>query len=250
MPTSTALRLLWDRAALLGLLAMVLCYLCQPERYQDAGLAPAFLLLYVPALVGNYASIPLFWAPASRPGQRIQLFLPSIIVGLIGWSSFVPAASWLVSPLLSLRPDFDPLREVPVLAFYVVAGEVWFYSVHRVIHARRKLYLLLHVHHHRITDPHVINASYQHPLELILITMGTGWAGPLLLSGHASTVALWGALIMFAGNYGHSGIGSIHDRHHRRFKGNYGFLFLDDLLSTARSGLRLGGESPLRTQGG
>jgi len=36
---------------------------------------------------------------------------------------------------------------------------------------------IFHAHHHRITDPHVVGASYQYPAEMVVITVGTTRAG-------------------------------------------------------------------------
>ena len=61
---------------------------------------------------------------------------------------------------------------------------------------------------------------------------------PLLLPGHEATVAVWCALVMILGNYGHCGAQTIHDAHHRTSRGNYGFFVLDRLLGTARTPAR------------
>jgi sterol desaturase/sphingolipid hydroxylase (fatty acid hydroxylase superfamily) len=144
----------------------------------------------------------------------------------------VPLVSWLVTPQLDVDsvPSFRVAREVPVLLLYMVMSELWFYSIHRVCHKFPFLYAVVHEHHHRIEDPHVIHASYQHPLEMVFITMGTCWIGPLLLPGHEITIGLQVVLVAVFGNFGHCGIPNIHDSHHRIPAGNYGFLWLADWL--------------------
>jgi sterol desaturase/sphingolipid hydroxylase (fatty acid hydroxylase superfamily) len=241
MTTHKAIAMLWDKASMLGTALALVWLVTHLDLYLSAEVIEPAVILFLPALLGNMLSIPLFWRRGSRR-KKIGLLVPSVIVGLVGWLLFVPFASWLVAPLLSLRESFDPARELPLLLLYLALGELWFYGIHRFLHSRRRLFLLFHAHHHRVTDPHVVNASYQHPIELIVITMGTAWIGPLLVSGHSATVMIFHALIMILGNYGHSGEESIHDAHHRSYRGdNYGFLFLDSILGTAKEALRAAG---------
>lgn len=237
MSTKKAIELLWDKTAIVATLIALAGLAVNLDFYANSKWAFCFVILFIPALIGNLLSIPLFWRRSARNTNTniIKLLIPSIIVGLCGWLIYVPFASWLMAPALDLQASFNLTREIVVLGIYLVVGEAWFYGIHRFLHAHKSLFLLFHVHHHRITDPHVANASYQHPVELIVITMGTAWAGPLLLPGHWITVAIWCALVMILGNYGHSGEESIHDEHHRRPRGNYGFLFMDALLTTTRA---------------
>jgi len=66
---------------------------------------------------------------------------------------------------------------------------------------------------------------------MLVITMGTYLVGPIFLPGHWFTVALHGSLIMIGGNYGHCGLESIHDTHHRfPLLGDYGFLCIADII--------------------
>lgn len=233
--TKVEIELLWDRLSVVAMIAMLSWLWLARDRYAHEAWGFAFGLLYVPALVGNLTSMVLLWQPRTSTGRPIRLLRASVIVGVVGWALVVPLTSWTFAPLLTLRPGFDAPRELAVLLAYLGLGEVWFYCVHRILHAHRSLFRLFHAHHHRITDPHVVNASYQHPVEMVVITMGTAWVGPLLIPGHWLTVAGWCALVMILGNYGHCEASTIHEQHHRRARGNYGFLFMDYVLGTLRS---------------
>lgn len=228
------IELLWDRPALLTFVGAVVV-IASSQRHASPQLVVPFVILFVPALLGNLASILVLWRTTTTTGRPIKRMTASIVVSLVGWLVFVPLASWLTAPLLVLETSVQPLREALVLLAYLVLGESWFYAVHRLLHASTPLFQWFHAHHHRITDPHVVNASYQHPVELIAITMGTAWVGPLLVEGHWLTVSAWCAAVMILGNYGHSGARSIHDEHHRTSRGNYGFFVIDRILGTVRA---------------
>lgn len=194
-----------------------------------------FAVLYLPALLGNYLSIPpLVWASRGCHKQGIQLKNASLLVGAVDWFIFIPVSCFLLAPAFTrcmLFDEFVIMREAMTLAIYLLVAEVWFYCVHRFLHSSELIFNLVHSHHHRITDPHVYNASYQHPVEMIVITMGTCHVGALLIPSHWITVALHGCLICIGGNYGHAGFSSIHDGHHRNpTGGKYGFLNVADAI--------------------
>mmetsp|Transcript_32435 Transcript_32435/g.74954 ORF Transcript_32435/g.74954 Transcript_32435/m.74954 type:complete len:227 (+) Transcript_32435:51-731(+) len=191
-----------------------------------------FALLYFPGMVGNYASIPFmsYLSEKKKPRKKpIQKRRESWIVGNFNWMVMIPVASWVTAPLLP-RHSSHWVYEVVKAAVHLLLSEVWFYTVHWCCHHSRFLYKHVHSHHHRITDPDVENASYQHPLEMFLITMGTIWVGPLIVPSHAATITWQGLLIAVAGNYGHCGLTSIHDDHHRCPKGRYGFCYFTDMM--------------------
>lgn len=226
---------MWDGPALLAYAGAVVALSATPEQHASPALVLPFVVLFVPALLGNLASMLVLWRATTATGRAVRRVVPSIVVSLVGWLLLVPLASWLVAPWLVVTPRADLARELPVLGAYLLLGEAWFYAIHRLLHGSPRLFRWFHAHHHRITDPHVVNASYQHPVELVVITMGTAWVGPLLVEGHLVTVSVWCALVMILGNYGHCGDRSLHDEHHRSSRGNYGFFVLDRLLGTVRA---------------
>lgn len=238
-----ALDLLWDKLTLAFVAGLTFLH-CLFKPHFDALSAPAvqeqtnfwfaFLVLYFPCLLGNYLSIPpLAWV-RKNCCKEIQLKSASLLVGVVDWFFFIPATCFLVAPTLArsmLTDEFTILQEAATLIVYLLIAEAWFYSVHRLMHSNEFLFNLVHSHHHRITDPHVYNASYQHPVEMVLITMGTCHVGSLIVPGHWITVAVHGCLICVGGNYGHAGFTNIHDDHHRRpTMGKFGFLYIADII--------------------
>lgn len=239
-----SLDLLWDNLTLSFCAGLASLYYLWKPFYDNLSAKAAqdqshfwfaFAILYWPAFLGNYLSIPLLAWATRNCHKQIQLKYASLLVGAVDWLIFIPASCFLAAPALSRRTmmvnEFDVLRETATLMIYLLIAEAWFYCVHRFFHSNELLFSLVHSHHHRITDPHVYNASYQHPVEMVVITMGTCHVGALLIPGHWVTVALHGCLICLGGNYGHAGFKSIHDGHHRNpSRGKYGFLYIADTL--------------------
>lgn len=233
-----ALDLLYDPLAIFT--AACLCFAVAFTPAMDNSTIFKWSLLYLPGLFGNYLTFPLLWNAGYDPTlakthpRKIHFLAASLVTGFVNWVTFVPMLTAIVAQYLPLNPEFDYKRELALLAVYTALAEAWFYAIHRACHANKTLFKLVHAHHHRITDPHVSNASYQHPVEMLLITMGTAWVGPFLLTGHAVTVGFHVGLVMALGNYGHSGESSIHDSHHRVPVGNYGFLHVADGVAQTR----------------
>ncbi|CAA21900.1 Sphingolipid C4-hydroxylase sur2 [Schizosaccharomyces pombe] len=60
-------------------------------------------------------------------------------------------------------------------AFFII--DSWQYFWHRYLHYNKKLYNMIHAHHHRLQVPYAMGALYNHPFEgLILDTFGAGVA--------------------------------------------------------------------------
>ncbi|RLO13664.1 hypothetical protein DYB28_012005 [Aphanomyces astaci] len=93
--------------------------------------------------------------------------------------------------------------------------------------------------HHEYAAPFGIAAEYAHPIETMLLGVGT-FLGPLLLTRHLLTLWVWLAVRLFETIDDHSGYelpwawsnflpfwaGPVHhDFHHEKFDGNYASVF-------------------------
>jgi len=192
----------------------------------------AFIVLFGTNYLAHWAAVLFFYLWVGLSPAHIQLFLPSLIVGLINWHFFLPLFVLALTPLVRFNPIFSAPHEVMIFGSYMLLGELWFYSLHAACHKHKASFRLFHQHHHEITLPHALNSAYQHPVEAVLPTLGTCLIGPLLVRGHWITVMLWNGAMMWGGVFGHSGLPNIHDVHHRRPSGNFGFLFLDYIFNT------------------
>ena len=141
-----------------------------------------------------------------------------------------------------------------VLAFPVMAfiHDTYFYWMHRLIH-HPSLFKIVHLVHHKSTNPSPFAAYAFHPLEAILE------AGIFVVFVFTIPVHLFHLLFFFLfmiiyNVYGHLGwelypkgfskhwfgkwinTSVNHNMHHQYFKGNYGlyFLFWDRLMGTIR----------------
>jgi sterol desaturase/sphingolipid hydroxylase (fatty acid hydroxylase superfamily) len=71
----------------------------------------------------------------------------------------------------------------------MIVEDFYFYFVHRLLH-HRLLYKYIHKRHHDHTAPFGMAGEYAHPLETILLGVGTT-AGPLLFTRHLATLWVW-----------------------------------------------------------
>lgn len=172
--------------------------------------------------------------------------------------SFIPAMV-LGSPELSRHTKFyldinQHSMVYFVLAFPLMAilHDTYFYWMHRLMH-HPALFKIVHLVHHKSTNPSPFAAYAFHPLEAIVE------AGIFLVFVFTMPVHLFHLLFFFLfmivyNVYGHLGwelypkgfsrhwLGKWintsvnHNQHHQYFKGNYGlyFLFWDRLMGTIR----------------
>jgi lathosterol oxidase len=172
--------------------------------------------------------------------------------------SFIPAMV-LGSPELSRHTKFYIdinqhsivwfVMAFPIMAFI---HDTYFYWMHRLMH-HPSLFKIVHLVHHKSTNPSPFAAYAFHPLEAIVE------AGIFLVFVFTMPVHLFHLLFFFLfmivyNVYGHLGwelypkgfsrhwLGKWintsvnHNQHHQYFKGNYGlyFLFWDRLMGTIR----------------
>ena len=153
--------------------------------------------------------------------------------------------------------DFFSFEKISVWQFaksfviMVVADDIWFYGIHRLMHKIPFLYKKIHIVHHRAAPPIPIDYLYTHPIEAMTSSMG-------LMIGAMVLVALFGviSIYVFAAYVfyrtmhelvlhssltiipkkwlGFIGSSEHHYLHHKHLNGNYGSAFniLDKIFGT------------------
>ncbi|KAJ1961527.1 C-4 sterol methyl oxidase [Dispira parvispora] len=139
---------------------------------------------------------------------------------------------------------FPHWQEMALQVFlFMVFEDTFHYWFHRALHYG-PLYRYIHKQHHEFAAPFGLTAEYAHPLEVVILGMGT-IGGPLLwvmATGnlHIVTVFLWIVVRLFQTVDSHSGYdfpwslrnwvpfwsgAEHHDYHHMAFVNNYSTSF-------------------------
>jgi len=153
--------------------------------------------------------------------------------------------TWQV-PLPSL------MTMIPQIFLFMVIEDAWHYFSHQMLHYG-PLYRNIHKLHHKYSAPFGLAAEYAHPLEILILGMGT-IGGPLLYcyftqNLHIITVYIWVILRLHQAVDAHSGYdfpwslrnilpfwsgAEHHDFHHMAFTNNFStsFRWLDHIFGT------------------
>ncbi|KAN0061298.1 C-4 sterol methyl oxidase [Thecaphora frezii] len=141
------------------------------------------------------------------------------------------------------------------IGLFFVFEDAFHYWAHRALHWG-PLYKHIHKKHHEYSAPFGLAAEYAHPLEILILGMGT-IGGPFLLCAmtknlHILTVYVWIVLRLFQAVDAHSGYdlpislhnwvpfwagADHHDHHHAAFLGCYAtsFRWWDHFMGTDAS---------------
>jgi len=134
-----------------------------------------------------------------------------------------------------------------------IMHDTYFYWTHRIMH-HKSLFNIMHLVHHKSTNPSPWAAYAFHPLESI-VEVGIFVVFLFTLPVHTTHIIIFFLLSIMYNIYGHLGwelypkgfskglIGKWintsvnHNQHHKYFKGNYGlyFLFWDRIMGTIRA---------------
>ena len=174
----------------------------------------------------------------------IMAFIPAIVIGSPSLSKYT-----------RFYTDINQHSMIWfVLAFPVMAiiHDTYFYWMHRAIH-HPGVFKLIHLVHHRSTNPSPFAAYAFHPLEAIL-EAGIFLVFVFTIPVHFYHLIFFFLFMIIYNVYGHLGwelypkgfsthwLGKWintsvnHNMHHQYFKGNYGlyFLFWDRMMGTIR----------------
>ena len=130
--------------------------------------------------------------------------------------------------------------EICKLLVYIICADFWFYTLHYLYHTNPYLYRI-HKFHHRLRSTSAASALDAHPIEHLLINLGSVSIGPLLWNCYIPTLQVWVFITTATSCLSHSGfkynlVGSAHNLHHKLCKYNYGqgFYLMDRIFGTFR----------------
>jgi Delta7-sterol 5-desaturase len=172
--------------------------------------------------------------------------------------SFIPALI-LGSPELAKHTKFYTNINQHSMVYFVLAfplmaimHDTYFYWMHRLMH-HPSVFKLVHLVHHKSTNPSPFAAYAFHPLEAV-VEAGIFVVFVFTIPVHLVHLLFFFLFMMIYNVYGHLGwelypkgfsrhwfgkwinTSVNHNMHHQYFKGNYGlyFLFWDRLMGTIR----------------
>jgi len=122
--------------------------------------------------------------------------------------------------------------------FSLIIEDFYFYWMHRFLHMKQ-IYKHIHKVHHEFASPFGFAAEYAHPIETVLLGVGTV-IGPMIMATHFFTVLVWLFIRLLQTVEAHSGYdfpwsprhfipfwggSEFHDFHHETSSGNYSSTF-------------------------
>jgi methylsterol monooxygenase len=141
--------------------------------------------------------------------------------------------------------NFNVLTTIFQLLILLLIDDLWLYWTHRLLHYNKFLFRKVHKIHHLAATPFCMDMHYFHPIEMIVIPIGT-FLGFFLLYMYWGYVQIYTLYIytlvrtLHEQNV-HSGIKQIiklpksisgyiggtmeHDLHHSKIRGNYASMF-------------------------
>lgn len=159
----------------------------------------------------------------------------AIIVSLGNQLMSLPIMLYLSPYCKNTENIYSLSSNILLFVFYTIIGDQWFYWTHRLMHCPL-LYYSIHYYHHYWTYPIAISTINAHPIEHIIINIGSIVIGPLLYPCTDNILTIWIILTTFNAVSGHCGLHipylSIenHDMHHRLLTCNYGTSVLSDYM--------------------
>lgn len=160
---------------------------------------------------------------------------------------FRPVVLWLGLTVSLPLPSWSSIAGTVLISF--ILEDAYFYVVHRALHYG-PLYKYIHKKHHDWAAPIGIAAEYAHPIESLVLGIGT-LVGPMLLTRHLFSLWFWLLVRLYQTVEAHSGYdfpwsptklipfwgGAIfHDYHHETFTGNFSstFTYMDYIFGTSQ----------------
>ncbi|EGG22507.1 C-4 methyl sterol oxidase [Cavenderia fasciculata] len=213
-----------------------------------------YFLAYVPFFLCDF--IPYFKKYKIQPNKENDFKLQlNCVLKVVGTHVFVQLPMMILFhpgiKLIGLKAK----APIPSLGYLIITligsyliEDFYFYFIHRLLH-HGKWYKYIHKIHHDHQAPFGISAEYAHPLETLLLGVGTCF-GPFIFSRDLFTLWVWLAFRLFQTVECHSGYdfpwaptkwipfwggAHFHDFHHETFVGNYSstFTYLDQIFGTS-----------------
>jgi sterol desaturase/sphingolipid hydroxylase (fatty acid hydroxylase superfamily) len=185
--------------------------------------------LYCVASYYDYAMNPILYRNYPALFEKID----TLFVNVFFW---LPGSLCLT---LTLQPVdvlmYSPLTELGHGLLNILAGDLWFYTLHRLCH--HPLLYFLHRQHHEVIHPIGVLALYSHPFDAIIINVGSILLLHLLIQFSFFQVFLIGSVATISTIVNsHTGRAHYeHQTHHIYRNCNYGVgLFMDRLFFTTR----------------
>jgi len=149
---------------------------------------------------------------------------------------WLPFCLWAITTIQPVNVLFhSPLTELAHTTLNIVGGDLWFYSLHRLLH--HPLFYWLHKQHHEVVHPIGVLSLYAHPFDAIILNMGSMLILHLFLQTSFFQICLLGTFATVNTIVqSHTGRGQYgHHIHHLYRNCNYGIgLFMDRLFLTNR----------------
>jgi sterol desaturase/sphingolipid hydroxylase (fatty acid hydroxylase superfamily) len=154
--------------------------------------------------------------------------------------------AWLTKQQRGGDIDMLSVPSVPkfvwTMILHVLCTEVWFYSVHRLLHTTPFLYKHVHCVHHQYKAPSCLESVYVHPIEFVLNSFAVMVVGPAVSGAPMLVVYIWIGLVTFLQVHDHSGYWFpflprvlMHDYHHQQIQCCYGIIgLLDGVFGTEK----------------
>ena len=147
---------------------------------------------------------------------------------------FIPTTIFTTLCICPITVDIQPLYiEFSYLITNVIFNDIWFYSFHRLFHT--KYFYKFHKKHHELHNTIGVFAVYAHPLDIIIINIGSVCFLHFLLTFSFFQLFLITTLsIYYTITYSHTGLKlNEHQIHHLKHSSNYGTsIFMDKLFKT------------------
>ena len=185
--------------------------------------------LYIIASYYDYTKNKELYAAKLKNHHIENLFLNVFI--------FQPLSLWYI---LYLVPPIDNYHSILSESLYILSqivfGEVWFYTIHYIIHSKH-LYKY-HKIHHENSEVIGIFALYAHPLDAIITNVGSIFLLHYFIRFSIFHIYLIGTIATINTIVSsHTGTrDGFHQNHHRMFNCNYGMnYFMDRLFGTIRN---------------
>lgn len=179
--------------------------------------------------------------------KRIKLAIQNFIMILV----LTISSLYLIGDSYFSFNNFSVIEIILSIIVLVVADDLWFYGLHRLMHKNQFIYRKIHLVHHKAMPPIPLDYLFAHPIEPLFASFG-------LVVGALVLIPLFGAINIYGlAIYAfyriihelcvHSGfvivpekwlgiVGSSrhHFNHHKYLNGNYAsaFTYLDKLFGT------------------